>query len=874
MTLRRRVRRFLALFQKSRLERELQHEMEAHLELAEADARARGLSARDARRQALLEFGGVEKIREAHREQRSALWLEHLVLDVRYAVGSLRRKPVFTVTVIGVLALGLGANVAMFSIFDQALLRSLPYPEPERMVRVWKEPLPGVINASATLDFEDWKREATSFEALSVRRGTTVSLTGRGEPVRLRGEQVSADFFRVFGVVPAQGRGFLEGEDQAGALPVAILSHASWQSQFGGDAGILGQELTLDGVPHEVVGVLAPGPFDREPSRFWKPLVFTPEQRTRGYMWLQIVGRLRPGVSVASAQEEMSRIDEEVAQLAPPWRRNWTVVVEPFEKRLVETPVRTGILVALGSVGLVLLLTCANVMNLFLARGASRRKELMLRSALGASNWRVMTQLLTEGVVLCVAGGLAGVGLALGLLRLLQPLLVDSLPPSAGLVIDARALVFACLAVLGCALLVSLLPALHSLARSSVRSTALATRSERAGVRGAIVVLEIAGSLVLASAAFLLLKSLLQLQAEDTGFELEQLVTMSLTLPRATYSTPESAAQLAQRLVDEVGAVPGIVSAATTTDLPLRGVTEGQALIQGDDGLSVRFKRIDPGYLETLGIELLSGRGFEWVDVRGAPQVALINEELVQRLADELGIDDPLGRTFPISTPYYLRRDGELAPTRVVGLIKSELLQAGGLANHPTVYVPFAQVPARGLHVIARAQAAPSDLALSLRAAVAEIDPELALGELTTVEEAKRRQLSVPSQAATVVAAFAALAMLLAAMGLYGVLSYSVDQQRQEIGIRMALGARATRVIAGVLRSALTLTTLGLVLGLAGALAMGRAIEGFLFEVRGLDVASLSGAVGVMMGVAFLAAMIPAVRATRVDPVRTLRDEV
>ena len=426
----------------------------------------------------------------------------------------------------------------------------------------------------------------------------------------------------------------------------------------------------------------------------------------------------------------------------------------------------------------------------------------------------------------------------------------------------------------GCSLLVSLFPSLHAIGRSSARSIALSTRSERSGVRRAIVVLEVAGSLILVCGALLLLKNLFQLQQEDTGFRTDNLVTMSFSLPQASYPTPESAANLAERLVEEVLSVPGAEGVTATTDLPLRGVSEGQSLLYEDSGISVRFKRIDLKYLETLGIELLSGRDFDSGDVRGAPPVALINEELASALAEEAGIESAIERTFPVSTPFYIRKDGELVETRVVGVIRSELLIAGGVRNDPTIYVPFAQVPTQGLHLLVRTGLPPSDIAMAVRATVASLDPNLALGELSTVQQVKQRQLSLPSQAATIVGAFAAVAMLLAAMGLYGVLSYAVAQQGHEIGIRMALGARAVTVVSQVLRSALGIVGLGLVLGLAGSIAFGRLLESLLFEVSTIDPAALGGAIGSMAVVGLLAGLIPAARAARVDPITVLRDDV
>ncbi|MPY87757.1 MAG: FtsX-like permease family protein [Luteitalea sp.] len=877
MKLRLLVNRLVALLRTRRLERELDDEVMAHLELAERDAIAAGMSPDEARRRARRLFGGIDQMKEEHRDRRSARWIEMLLGDLRYGLASLARSPAFAAVTIGVLALGIGANAAMFSVVDAVLLKPLPYPEPDRIVRVWEAPRPGVTNATSTLDFLDWQRLGTSFEALAAEAPISAALTGAGEPVRLSGKVVSAEYFEVFATRASLGRTFGPDEDQPGAAPVVVLSHAAWQTYFGGDPGILNRRPILNGEPHQVVGVLPPGAFDRDDAEFWKPLVFRPEQHIRDGHWLTVFGRLRRDATLQQARQEMHAIDEALTEVTPDYKREWTIVVERLDRLLVGNRLRQSIVVAFGAVALVLLIACANVANLLLTRGAARKKELAVRAALGASRGRLVAQLLAESAVLCLLGGAAGVTVALLLIRIATPILSEAIPYTADVSLDIRVLAFAAVVALGVALLVGAFPSWQTSFGELARSLNLSTRGSSGAhskLRRTIVVGEVALSLVLVCGALLLFRSLLNLQRLETGVRTESVITMSVDLPVHAYATPESAALFYEAVTERLESVPGVAQAALSTHLPLQWINHGMGMqIPGPDELfNVRFKRVDPGYFDMLAIPLRAGRGITDRDRDGAPLVVVINEALAAQLADLGGMQDPVGQAVRLSVPHY-ESGSEMTDVQVVGVIRSERVDAPGAPDPRVVYVPLAQVPSTGVKLMVRTQAEPASVMPGIREAVREIDPNLPLGDIATMQQVRERTLSGASRPAWVIGAFAAVAVLLAALGLYGVLSHAVTERRREIGIRMALGARGRDVLSHVLQNALSMVILGLAAGLVGALVLTRVLESLLFEVSALDPLVLAVACVSMTLIGLLAGFVPASRAAHVDPIAVLRDE-
>ncbi|MEO8450513.1 MAG: ABC transporter permease [Gemmatimonadota bacterium] len=876
MSIRSWVARGLALVQKRRHERDLNGEILAHLELAERDAIAAGLTPEQARREARRRFGGVEQMKEEHRDQRGVRWIDTLLKDARYGVASLVRDPGFTAVAVGVLALGIGANTAMFSLMDAVLFRPMPFPEPERIVGVWETPTPTSINQTSTATFLEWKRLSTSFEALSAETRAPLTATIGDEPLQLSASMVSADHFKVFGVKAAVGRTFAAGEDRQGAPLVAILSHAVWVSRFGSDSRVLDRDILLDGLQYRIVGVLPAGSFDRSQVDVWTPLFLTPD-RMNGSHWLAVAGRLAPGVTLRRAQTEMLRVRAAMADQIPLWKKAWSVGVEPYDRRLIQDDLRRQITVGVGAVALVLLIACANVANLLLARGVSRRKEMAVRSALGASRGRLVAQLLTESLVLCLVGGAAGVLVATVLVRAAVPLLGPSLPFTAVVGVNGRVLGFAGAVALGAAILVGLLPSLQissgNLART-MNQTTRGSSGSRGTVRRVIVVGEVAASLVLVCGALLLLKSLFKLQQLDVGARIENVIAVSTNLPAAGYPTPERAAVFYGSAVEQLRALPGVERVTVTQDVPLEGVKGGELMtVPGfAEPMTVRFKRVDEAYLATLEVPLVAGRGIAAGDRAGAPLVVMINEELARRLAERFQIGSPIGRTIGLSVPSY-ENGGTRREVQIVGVIRNERVAPDlRMPIDMVVYASLAQVPRRDVNIIVRARGEPSTLMPGIREAIRKLEPRLALADVRTLEQVRAKSLSGAEESTWVIGAFAVIAGLLAALGLYGVLSQDVTQRRREIGIRMALGADTGRVLWQVLRSALSLVAVGLIIGVAGAAALTRVLQGLLFEVSSLDGIAFGAACVVMVVIGALAGLVPAGRAAKVDPMVVIRD--
>jgi predicted permease len=885
MSIRYRLARLLALVRANRIDRELDDEVCAHLELAEHDAIARGLDPIEARREAMRQFGGIAQMKEIHRDDRSVRWLENFVKDVRYALAGLRREPGFASIAIGVLALGIGANTAVFSIVDAVLLKPLPFRDPERVVRMWETPTAASSNSTTAQNFIELRRRLHTFEVLSGETDVNATAEIFGEPVRLQGRRVSANHFDVFGVAPILGRTFREEEDRPGADDVLILSHAAWQQRFGGALDILDQKVRLDGVPFRIIGVMPPGVLDRDRRHpdmafvsFWRPLALKPEEIASGAHFLAPVGRLKAGVTIADAQLDMAAARADIADLIPQWKKDWSVIVEPFDAALIDGSLRQSLYVALGAVVLVLLIACANLTNLLLARGAARHKEIALRAALGASHGRLIAQLLTESMVLGALGGLAAVALAAGLLRAAMPLLPVAIPFTASIEMDMRVLIFAAAIALVVSALVGLLPALRLSAASAAEALNQGSRGSSGrhdGVRRVIVGAEFAVSIVLICGSILLFKSLMRLQQVDIGVRAENVVTASVDISRDKYPTADAAAGFYDRLVETVEAIPGVESAAVAGDVPLEG-TGGENLrlpAGGDARLSVRFKRAGPSYFETMGIELLTGRTFTRSDRRGSAYVTLINEALAADLAATFGMRDPVGQLVDLPAIGFATPT-ERQPMQIIGIVRNELVRNDLRAGFEGIaYVPIAQAPILWTKLAVRTRLDARAIVPQLRAALHDVDDRVALAEVRTVEQLRELSLSGAREPAWLIGIFAALSVVLAALGLYGVVAHAVTQQRREIGIRMALGASSANVLSMVVRHVMTTIALGLMAGLAGAFAVTRVIRTLLFEVSPLDPFAFTVATVAMAMVAIAAALVPANRATRVDPTTALRAE-
>lgn len=882
MTGRHLAQRLLALARRSRLERELQDEIAAHLEMAERDALARGLSPADARLEARRHFGGVDQVQELHRDARSVRWLDHVVRDARHAVIALGRERAFATLAIGVLALGIGVTTAMFSLVDGVLFKPLPFPAPERIVRVWETPTATTANSTTTRTFVELVRQTRVFEALSAESNSTATVDVQGVPVRLTGRYVSADHFTVFGVQPMLGRAFHREEDQPGHDRVLILSHAAWRTHFGSDPTLIGRDVRLDNVPYRVIGVLPPGVFDRqrsrpldEPASFWRLNGFTEEELTMSAHWLNPVGRLKSGVTLAEADADVKAVRARIADLIPAWKQHWNITAEPFDRLLLGDRLRQAIYVALGAVVLVLLIACANVTNLLLTRSAARQKELAVRAALGAGRGRLAAQLLVESLVLGLAGGAAGVGVAAVLVRVAMPLL-PPMPFTADVVLDLRVLAFATTVAVGAAVLVGLLPAIR-LSRGPAAETLNAASRGSSGAHDAtrrtIVAVEVAVSVVLLCGATLLFQSLTRLRQVDVGARLDGVVTMSVDLPRDRYPNGDALAAFYPVITERVQAVPGVVSASIAGDVPLEGTGGENLRLPGhEDRVLVRFKRADHAYFDTLGIPVLQGRGFTAADRVGAPYVTVINEALAARLRERFAMADPVGRLVDLPVlGFGPDRRGSMT---VVGVVGNERVRSDLRAPAEEVaYVPMAQAPRMQVKLAVRARGDAATAVPAIREAVRLADPGLALADIRTMSEIWQGSLSGLTEPAWLVSAFAVVSALLAAIGVYGVLTHAVAQRRREIGIRMALGAGRDDVVRLVMRGTLTTVALGLAAGIAGAAALSRVMQNLLFEVSALDPTSFIAGAAAMVIVAAAAAFVPARRAAGVDPSTALRSE-
>jgi putative ABC transport system permease protein len=877
--------RLAALFRANRLDRELDDEVTAHLELAELDARERGLDPIAARQEALRQFGGIAQMKEIHRDDRSVRWIENLIKDAGYALAGLRREPLFAGVAIGVLALGIGANTAMFSVVDAVLLKPLPFPNPGRIVRMWEAPSATTINSTTALNFVELRRRLRTFEAFSAEADVNATAEIGGEPIRLQGRRASASHFAVFGIAPMLGRSFREDEDQPGAPNVLIISHAAWQQWFGGDSHILDREVRLDGVPFRIIGVMPPGALDRDRRRpdmayvsFWKPLALTPEQLAAGSHFLNPIGRLKPGVTLEDAQADMTAARAEIADLIPQWKKDWGVKVEPFDAALLDGRLRQSLYVALGAVVLVLLIACANLTNLLLARGVSRQKEIALRVALGAGRGRLIAQLLTESAVLGLLGGLAGVALAAALISIAIPLLPVAIPFTASIELNLRVLAFATVAALAVSIVVGILPAI----RLSAGAPAAALNSVSRGasvrhdrVRRLIVGAEVAVSLILICGSVLLAKSLVRLQHVDTGVRAANIVTASIDIGRDKYPTAERVNAFYDRLLQQLTAIAGVDSASIAGDVPLEGTGGENLRMPGNDDtrLPVRFKRADPAYFRTIGLDVVEGRGFSAADRLGAPYVTVINEALASDLKATFGVSDPVGRLVDLPAIGYQ------APTvrrsmLVIGIVKNERVDRDLRAKVLGVaYVPIAQAPILWSKIAVRTDRRIADITPALREALRATDSRVALANVRTLEDLRSLSLSGLRAPVWLIAVFAGLSALLAAFGLYGVVAHAVRQQRREIGIRLALGAASRDVLMLVVQHVTTTVAAGLIVGLAGAFVLTRVTNSLLFEVSSLDPGAFAIAALSIALIGIVAAVMPALSATRVDPTTALRSE-
>jgi predicted permease len=802
--------------------------------------------------------------------------------DLRYSLRTLRKSPGFAAAAIGILALGIGANTALFSVVDAVLLRPLPFPEPGQVMRLQEAPPPpaevGRTGPVSPANYLDWRGQSHAFAALAAYRGGSLTWTGRQEPEALTAATVAGDFFSVLAVRPLLGRVFAPGEEEPGHDDVVILSQALWQSRFGSDPRVLGRELVLDGRRHTVVGVmpaLRVAAWYPATVQVWKPLAWTAEERAvRGERQLNVIARLKPGVDRLQAQAEMDTLAGRLAQAYPDTDKGWSAVVQPLHEYLTGRA-RPALFLLLGAVAFVLLIACANVANLVLVRTLGRSKEMAIRGTLGASRGRLVRQLVAEALLLALAGAALGLYLAHFGVALLVGFLGDLLPPGLDVHLDLRILAFTLGISLFAGLAAGLAPAWSFLRSDPHRALqrGLGRTDATAGgrrTRGALVVAEVALSLVLLLGAALMIESLGVLQRDDPGCDPHGVLTLVLGLPQQQYPQPRQQSAFFDRMLTRLRALPGVEAAATVDQLPLTepGLNEPVAIPGRTTGAlaeqpQVAVRLISPGYLRTLRIGLRRGRDFTATDALDRPAVVLISESMARRFWPG---EDPLGKRLVLGLAPRVSQE----VVGVVADVKVDGLRVAGAV--PTVYQAMAQRPWPATTFVVRAKTRPESLVPAVARTIHSEDRDLPLLEVATLDSAVAAMLAQERFSMLLLSAFAGLALLLAAVGIYSVLSYTVGRRAQEIGVRMALGAQVRDVLRLVVVEGMRPTLLGIVLGLGAALALGRALASLFYGVSVAD-PILFGAVGlVLAGVALLASAGPAWRAARVPPSEALQE--
>jgi putative ABC transport system permease protein len=797
-------------------------------------------------------------------------WLERFARDVRYGLRTLLRTPMFTTVAVLTFALGIGANTAIFSVVNAVLLRPLPLARPAELVMFEEKRPPRLPHFEASpLNFLSWKEQGRAYTDLAAYAKAGYNLAEEDRPERLLGARVSANLFSVLGVEPILGRTFTADEDQPGRDQVVVIGYDLWQRRFGGSPGVLGRKVRVGGLTYEIIGVMPPRFRFPDAEEFWKPIAFSPRDlasRSNHYVW--VVGRLKPGVTAEAAQAEMDVISRRLTQQFPGSNTGWSGTVYPLASHYVGG-IRTALLILFAAVSLVLLIACANIANLLLARASSRQREVAVRASLGATRGQIVRQLLIESAWLALLGGTVGVLLAQGGLRIMLQF-TQSLARFDEVTIDAWALAFTFGVSLVAGVAFGVAPALR-LAMLDLRESLNAESkggggsAMRRGTRAALVVAEVALALVLLIGAGLLTKSFQRLSVVDPGFRPDHVLTAQISLPTLKYPDPPQQTQFVDALLRRARSLPGATDVAISTSLPFSKVTDvGIRFDRPPDaavtGTIANYYAVTPDYFRVLGVRLLKGRLLTAHDIAGGPPVVVINETMAKRFfADQ----DPIGTRLDISGPTYMRE--------IVGIVADVKQDGLNAEAQPQVYEPYGQKPNRGLYVLLRTAGDPATLAESLRRDVTAIDPDQPISQAMTMEQLVGRTLAPHTLSAMLFGAFAMLGLALAAVGVYGVMAYSVAQRTREIGVRMALGQPAGSILRMVLGQSLALVSIGIGLGLLAAFLLSRYLKSLLFEVDTTDPMIFALFSAVLLATALVAAAIPARRAARVDPLVALQ---
>ncbi len=876
--------RMRALLRKGEVEDELDEELGSHLEREIEQNVRQGMSPAEARYAALKSFGGLEQAKEHCRDARGIRMIEEFWHDLRYGFRMLRKNPGFTAVVMLTLGLGIGGNTAIFSVVNAVLLRPYPYKEPDTLLWIWETKLPEISGFSPSPgNFLEWQKQNTVFERLEAINVKDFNLIGSNNPERVCGMLITHGFLSMLGVKPQIGRDFLPDEDRPGHSNVAILSHEFWQRRFAGDRNILNRAIKLDDQQFTVIGVMPPNAGLRfRDTDIWTPIAFTAEQaRKRRAGILNVIGRLKPEATLEQAQSEMSAVADRLAKGYPDSNTGWNVKARPLIADAV-SHIKQSLLLLLGAVAFVLLIACANIANLMLARAAARGSEIAVRVALGASRWRIIRQMLTESVLLALAGGILGMTLAVWGLKIIMAKAAIFWPRVMDVSLDGRILVFTTIITLLTGLGFGIVPALQASKPNLTKMLKAAGRGSTEGrrqriVRSALVVFEVAMSLVLLLGAGLLMKSFISLQKVEPGFNPNNALTVAISLPEKKYPEKDQQAAFYTQLIERVSTLPGVQAAGAGSAVPFsyahwgnfgKGFKiEGRTGYQAGNEYSTAYYSVSPNYFKAIGIPLLRGRLFTEQDTEGAPRVAIINSTMAKKYFPD---EDPIGRRIQMTA---LVNNGPEVYREIVGIVGD--VKSDGLDRETPAqtYEPYMQEPFPFMTLVVRTAGDPVGLTEALRIEILKLDKEQPIFSINTLDRLVSGSTGQQRFSMQLVGIFAAVALAMAAIGLYGVMSYAVTQHTQEIGIRLALGAQQRHVLSLIVRQGLALTLTGLAIGLAAALGLTRLLSGLLFGVSSTDPATFVLISLVLLGVALSACYLPARRATRVDPMTALRRE-
>jgi putative ABC transport system permease protein len=802
--------------------------------------------------------------------------------DLLFGLRLLWKNPGFTAVAVLALALGIGANTAIFSVVYATLLAPLPYNQPDRIVMVWSK-VNGSRNGVSAGDFLDWQRQNTVFDSIAAWTGGQMSLSSSAHPEQVNAEPCTPGFLHVLGQPFLLGRDFLPEEGQLGKELETILTYKLWKNRFGGDRHIVGQQIRMDGKQYTVVGVLAPGATDRVQSQLYVPLAFKPEFINHEFHWILVMARLKPGVTVAQANANMDSVTRQIAADNPKSNQGWGATVEPLQNDFLNRNVIRALWILLGAVAFVLLIACANVANLLLARGTTRQKEIAVRGALGATRGQLFFQFLTESVTLAGIGGALGIFLAWVFLKAIVALMPPfTLPSEADVTLNVPVLLFTVAATMLSGILFGCAPAFQA-ARLNLNDTLKEGGRSGSGagkhkLRYALVLAEFALALTLLAGAGMTIHSVWHLTHVDMGFRTDHILTFNLPVPIDRLKGAEEINAFYRQLIERVQSVPGIVSVSVSTGMPVQGTNfgmpfdiAGKAVADRSQRPGAGFNMVTPGYFQTFGIRIARGRAFSEADIAGGARVAIVNSTLVKKYFPNV---DPLTQRLVIEqiVPATAKL-GDAVEWQIVGVYEN--VRNGGPQGDgfPEIDVPFAQSPEPGAYMAVRTATQPDSMTQTIAGVIQSVDPDLPMADVKSMDQMLNDSMGGDRFGAVLFGTFAGVALILAAFGIYGVMSFAVAQRTHEIGLRMALGAAPSQVLGLILREGMTLGAIGLGIGFLGAWGVGRLMTGLVYGTGSFDLPAFSAVAAVLMLSALLACYVPARRATQVDPMAALRQD-